>query len=94
MKSNSAYMAIDAALEAVRKTGDQPVPLHLRNAPTSLMKDLGYGKDYKYSHEGDNHYIAQQYMPDKLKGSRFWNPCRNASENKLQANLKLMKGES
>ena len=94
MKSNSAYMAIDAALEAVRKTGDQPVPLHIRNAPTSLMKDLGYGKDYKYSHEGDNHYIAQQYMPDKLKGSRFWNPCRNASENKLQANLKLMKGES
>lgn len=94
MKSNSAYMAIDAALETVRKTGDQPVPLHLRNAPTSLMKDLGYGKDYKYSHEGDNHYIAQQYMPDKLKGSRFWNPCRNASENKLQANLKLMKGES
>lgn len=94
LKSNSAYMAIDAALEAVRKTGDQPVPLHLRNAPTSLMKDLGYGKGYKYSHEGENHYIAQQYLPDKLLGSRFWNPCPNASENKLQANLKLMKGET
>jgi len=92
-KSNSAYMAIDAALETVRRTGDLPVPLHLRNAPTQLMKDLGYHEGYKYSHEGENHYIPQQYLPDGLTGNCFWNPCNNPSENKIASNLRKIKGE-
>lgn len=82
-KSNSAYLSIDDALEMVRKTGDLPVPLHLRNAPTSLMKDLGYGQEYKYAHNYENHYAAQQYLPDALVGARFWNPQQNAAETRL-----------
>lgn len=92
-KSNSAYMAIDAALETVRRTGDLAVPLHLRNAPTQLMKDLGYHEGYKYSHESENHYIPQQYLPDGLTGNCFWKPCNNPSENKIAANLRKIKGE-
>ncbi len=84
-KSNSAYKAINEALERVQETGNQPVPLHLRNAPTALMKDLGYGKDYKYPHDYEGHYVAQQYLPDALKGQRFWQPQSNPSEDKLRA---------
>ena len=71
-KSNSAYLAIDKALDLVRRTGNQPVPLHLRNAPTKLMADLGYHDGYLYPHDYPGHYVAQQYMPDALKGHKIW----------------------
>jgi len=71
-KDNSAYLAIDEALAKVRETGNLPVPLHLRNAPTSLMKELGYADGYKYPHDYPNHWIAQQYLPDELVGTVFW----------------------
>lgn len=83
-KSNSAYMAIDSALEAVRKTGDLPVPLHLRNAPTKLMKDLGYGSGYKYAHDYAGNYVEQQYLPDDLKDAKFWQPGENPQEAKMK----------
>lgn len=82
-KSNSAYKAIDAALANLRQTGDLPVPLHLRNAPTSLMKEMGYGADYKYAHDYPGNFIAQQYLPDALGGTRFWQPCSNPAEDRL-----------
>ncbi len=82
-KSNSAYMAINDALAAVEKTGNLPVPLHLRNAPTSLMKQMGYGADYKYPHDYPGHFVEQQYLPDALAGTRFWHPADNAAEQKL-----------
>lgn len=71
-KDNSAYLAIDEALAKVRETGNLPVPLHLRNAPTSLMKDLGYSDGYKYPHDFPGHWVEQQYLPDELKGTTFW----------------------
>ncbi len=82
-KSNSAYMAIGSALAEVEKSGDLPVPLHLRNAPTSLMKQMGYGADYKYPHDFPGHWVAQQYLPDALTGTRFWQPAPNASEDRM-----------
>ena len=82
-KSNSAYMAINTALEKVQQTGDLPVPLHIRNAPTSLMKEMGYGADYKYAHDYPGNFVVQQYMPDSLVGTRFWNPCANSAEERL-----------
>lgn len=81
-KSNSAYMAIDTALAEVRKSGNLPVPLHIRNAPTSLMKNLGYGADYKYAHDYPGNFVRQQFLPDALKGQRFWNHCDNPAENR------------
>lgn len=81
-KSNSAYLAIDEALACVRKTGNQPVPLHLRNAPTQLMKSLGYHDGYKYAHDFPGHFVEQQYLPDQLKGSRFWHAQHSPSEEK------------
>jgi putative ATPase len=82
-KSNTAYMAINSALEEVNASGDLPVPLHLRNAPTGLMKQLGYGKEYKYAHDYEGHYVEQQYLPDALAGKRFWIPGENAAEQKM-----------
>ncbi len=82
-KSNSAYMAINSALTEVERSGNQPVPLHIRNAPTSLMKDLGYGTNYKYAHDYPGNFVRQQFMPDALQGVRFWNPGDNQSENVL-----------
>jgi len=82
-KSNSAYLAIDDALALVEKTGNLPVPLHLRNAPTKLMKDLEYGKNYKYSHDFPNHFVAQQFLPDEIKDARIWHVQENAAEKKL-----------
>ena len=82
-KSNSAYLAIDTALAAVRHSGNQPVPLHIRNAPTSLMKEMGYGADYKYAHDYPGHFVKQQFLPDALTGSRFWNPADNPSEARM-----------
>lgn len=81
-KSNSAYLAIDNALSKVRETGNLQVPLHLRNAPTGLMKQLGYSDGYKYSHDYPDHFIEQQYLPDELKSARFWHPQHNAMEDK------------
>lgn len=71
-KNNSAYLAIDSALQTVRETGNLPVPLHLRNAPTKLMKDLGYADGYKYPHDYPGHWVEQQYLPDELLGTEFW----------------------
>lgn len=82
-KSNSAYLAIDRALEEVRKTGNLPVPLHLRNAPTKLMADLGYHEGYKYSHDFANHYVKQQYLPDGVTDMKFWQPSDNPHEKKM-----------
>ena len=84
-KSNSAYMALDAAMELVAKTGDQPVPLHLRNSPTSLMKELGYGRDYKYAHDYPGNFVIQQYMPDALGHKTLWQPCDNQAEMRSAA---------
>ncbi len=84
-KSNSAYLAIDAALAAVEQTGNLPVPLHIRNAPTKLMKELDYGKNYKYAHDYPGHFVKQQFLPDKMEGKIFWNPADNQSEAKLKA---------
>ena len=81
-KSNSAYLAIDNALSKVRETGNLQVPLHLRNAPTGLMKQLGYSDGYKYSHDYPDHFIEQQYLPDELKSARFWHPQHNVMEDK------------
>ena len=82
-KSNSAYMGICKALEVVQKTGNQPVPLHLRNAPTSLMKDLGYSDGYKYPHDFAGHFTPQQYMPDALQKERIWHAQHSPAEQKL-----------
>lgn len=90
-KSNSAYMSINNALELVSKTGDLPVPLHLRNAPTALMKDMGYGQEYKYAHNYANHYADQQYMPDGLQGTQLWVPQPNPAESKLSAYMKQLR---
>ena len=86
-KSNSAYMGIGKALELVRQTGNQPVPLHLRNAPTDLMAKLDYGKDYKYPHDFEGHFVEQQYLPDSLKGTRIWESQDNVSEARLKTYL-------
>lgn len=82
-KSNSAYLAINKALDIVNETGNQPVPLHLRNAPTTLMKEVGYGDGYKYSHDYPNNFIEQQYMPDALLGMRLWQAQHSSNEEKL-----------
>lgn len=92
-KSNSAYMGINDALEEVRRSGNQPVPLHLRNAPTSLMKDLGYGKNYKYAHDYEGHFVNQQFLPDALTEARFWRPQDNPSEAKLRERMIRLWGE-
>lgn len=84
-KSNSAYMGIGAALAKVEATGDLPVPLHIRNAPTSLMKKLGYGADYKYAHDFPGNFVRQQFLPDAIDGTRFWNPCDNQAEQRAAA---------
>ena len=86
-KSNSAYLGIGKALALVESTGNLPVPLHLRNAPTRLMKDMGYGKSYKYPHDFPGHFVEQQYLPDKISGTRLWESQGNRSELKLQEYL-------
>lgn len=86
-KSNSAYNAINEALSVVEKTGNLPVPLHLRNAPTKLMKELNYGAEYKYSHDYPNHFVLQEYLPEKLKNTKFWISQDNIHEQKMQENM-------
>ena len=82
-KSNSAYLAIDDALALVERTGNLPVPLHLRNSPTKLMKDLNYGKNYKYSHDFPNHFVEQQFLPDEILAVSIWKVQNNSTESKL-----------
>lgn len=89
-KSNSGYKAIGAAQEAVRRTGDLPVPLHLRNAPTKLMKDLGYGSEYRYSHEGEGNFLEQEYLPEVLSGTMFYEPGDNPREREHAALLERL----
>lgn len=83
-KSNAAYMAISKAQQLVKQTGDLPIPLALRNAPTKLMKDLGYGDEYKYSHDGNGNFVAQEFMPDEVKGKALYNPGDNPREEGLR----------
>lgn len=91
-KSNSAYLAIDAAIAKVEQTGNLPVPLHLRNAPTALMKELDYGKEYKYAHDYENNFVKQEYLPKELKSSRFWNAQSNSAEAKMYELMKKLWG--
>lgn len=93
-KSNSAYLGINKAIQIVDETGTLPVPLHLRNAPTKLMKDIGYGADYKYPHDYPGHYVRQQYMPDELKNIRIWQCQNNGTENKLHDYMQSLKEEN
>ncbi len=88
-KSNSSYMAIEEALELVAKTGDLPVPLHLRNAPTNLMKEIGYGKDYAYAHSYENNFVKLNYLPNQLKGKKIYFPGKNVREAEFQQFLKI-----
>ncbi|SKB75060.1 replication-associated recombination protein A [Daejeonella lutea] len=93
-KSNASYEAIGKAQDLVSRTGDQSVPLHLRNAPTKLMKNIGYGKEYEYSHAHENNFSAQEYMPEKLSGTLLYDPGKNAAEEKLRERLRtLWKGK-
>lgn len=92
-KSNSAYMAIDKALDVVRKTGNQPVPLHLRNAPTKLMAELGYSDGYKYSHDYPDNFVTQDFLPEELGNERFWHAQHSPSEEKLYQRMLQCWGE-
>jgi putative ATPase len=83
-KSNSAYLAIDQALDLVQKTGDLPVPLHLRNAPTLLMKQLGYGKNYAYAHDYNEHFVNQEYLPEAISNTRLYTPANNSREQEIR----------
>lgn len=89
-KSNSAYLGIDAAIAEVRQSGNLPVPLHLRNAPTKLMEDLGYGKDYKYAHDYQNHFVEQQFLPDAIEGKRFWTAQGSPTEQRMAEWMNLL----
>lgn len=92
-KSNSAYEGINTALDLVRRTGNLPVPLHLRNAPTKLMKQLGYGKDYKYAHAYEGHFVKQQFLPDEVQHERLWHAQDNPAETKLKERMINLWGE-
>ncbi|HZH73480.1 MAG TPA: replication-associated recombination protein A, partial [Mariniphaga sp.] len=86
-KSNSAYSAINDALELVRATGNLPVPLHLRNAPTKLMKEIGYGKEYKYAHSFPGNFVEQDFLPEEIRNKRFYTPGKNQQELKILERL-------
>ncbi len=87
-KSNSSYLAIKEAQSLVQQTGNLPVPLHLRNSPTKLMKDIGYGKDYKYAHQHENNFVEQEFLPDKISGTKFYEPGNNIREKEDRKKLK------
>lgn len=91
-KSNSAYLSINDALAKVKESGNLPVPLHLRNAPTKLMEKLDYGKDYKYSHDYPGHFVVQEFLPNGISGTQFWIPQDNPAENKLTERMKYLWG--
>lgn len=92
-KSNSAYEGINKAIELVHNTGNLPVPLHLRNAPTKLMAQLGYGKDYKYAHNYEGHFVKQQFLPDEIQYTRIWEPQNNSAESKLKERMNMLWGD-
>ncbi|MEN8858340.1 MAG: replication-associated recombination protein A [Flavobacteriaceae bacterium] len=92
-KSNASYMAIKNAQDIVKKTGDLSIPLHLRNAPTKLMKDLDYGKNYKYSHDYEGNFIAQEFLPDKISNTKIYDPGKNTREEKFREDLKKRWGK-
>jgi putative ATPase len=92
-KSNASYLAINNAQELVKKSGDQPVPIHLRNSPTKLMKDIGYGKDYKYAHDFKNNFAEQDFLPDKHIGTKLYDPQNNAREKEIRERLKNLWGK-
>jgi len=89
-KSNASYMAIEEATDAVRQFGDLPVPLHIRNAPTKLMKDLGYHKDYKYAHSYEGNFIKDNFLPDEIKGTKFYEPGQNPKEDDIRKRLRAL----
>ncbi len=89
-KSNASYMAVEGAIEAVKEKGDLPVPLHLRNAPTKLMKDLGYHKDYKYAHSFEGNFVKDNYLPEEIKGTQFYEPGNNPKEEEIRKRLKAL----
>ncbi len=91
-KSNSSIMAIDTALAEIQKSGNLPVPLHLRNAPSKLMKELGYGKNYQYAHNFEGNFINQQFLPDEIKGKQLYEPAQNQAEDKIRQRLKELWG--
>ncbi len=91
-KSNSAYNAINTAIAFVKQTGNLPVPLHLRNAPTKLMENLNYGKDYKYAHDYPGHFVVQEFLPNELSGTQFWKAQENPSEKKMADQMKNLWG--
>lgn len=93
VKSNASYIAINSAIETVKNTGDLSVPLHLRNAPTKLMKEIGYGKDYEYSHNYSSNFSAQEYLPEEIKGMKFYDPGNNSREKEIKENLKKLWGD-
>jgi putative ATPase len=88
-KSNASYMALQKAQATIRETGDLPVPLHIRNAPTNLMKNISYGKDYKYAHDFENNFAEQEFLPEKISGTSFYEPQNNARENEIRNFLKV-----
>lgn len=92
-KSNASYKAIDEALSEVRKSGGQPVPMHIRNAPTKLMKELGYGAGYRYAHDYDQGYVEQDYLPDQLKGRRFYDPEGHGYEKAIKERMEWLKAK-
>ena len=92
-KSNSAYMGINSAIQMVQQTGNLPVPLHLRNAPTKLMADLGYHKGYKYAHDYKNNFVQQQFLPDELQQARLWHPQSNPQEVRMKEQMQMLWGD-
>jgi putative ATPase len=87
-KSNASYVAIDDAIAKIKITGDLPVPITIRNAPTQLMKDLDYGKDYKYAHQYNNNFVLMEFLPDEIKGTSFYNPGNNTREIEIRQFLR------
>ncbi len=87
-KSNASYVAIGNAKRLVAETGDLPIPLNIRNAPTKLMKDLNYGKDYKYAHDFEGNFVSTELLPDKIKGTKLYDPGNNPRENEIRLNLR------
>src|SRR5690606_13743008 len=89
-KSNASYVAIENAIQAVHRTGDLPVPLAIRNAPTRLMKNLNYGKGYKYSHDYENNFAHQEFLPEQISGTKFYDPGKNPREDELRRYLRAL----
>ncbi len=89
-KSNASYMAIKKAEQWVKKTGDLPVPLHIRNAPTKLMKEIGYGSNYKYAHDFENNFAEQEFLPKNIRGEKFYDPGKNTKENEIRKRMKFL----